>query len=207
MDYIFSLQFLLVFVLAFLFGIERQLSHKPIGFGTFTFVALGSCALGITAMLIEPNNPLPLLGAIVTGIGFLGAGALIKTTDKIFGFTTAASIWVFAIIGLLIGIGKYSLGLIIYGFVWVTVVIDKSLESKSIGAYQKKITIKTKKVVDKAEVLKIFGNKKWRMTSLSYNDKDKSENLSYIVSLPKKEIENLKQEMLSKKWIEFFKIE
>ena len=46
----------------------------------------------MTAVSLGFEDPIPLLGAIVTGIGFLGAGALIKTTDKIFGFTTAASI-------------------------------------------------------------------------------------------------------------------
>src|SRR3989339_687675 len=78
------LKFTLIFLMAFLFGIERQLSHKPTGFGTFIFVAVGSCALGSMSMDISATNALTIVGGVVTGIGFLGAGALIKTTDKIF---------------------------------------------------------------------------------------------------------------------------
>jgi putative Mg2+ transporter-C (MgtC) family protein len=108
------LRLFFTFALSCVFGVERQKSHKPIGFGAFIFVSVGACALAITATIIEPENPLPLLGAIVTGIGFLGAGALIKTSDKTFGFTTAASIWLFAIFGIINGVGEYFLGFSIY---------------------------------------------------------------------------------------------
>src|SRR3989338_11188985 len=115
MEYLIALlNFGIVFVMSATFGIQRQRSHKPIGFGTFIFVALGSCGLSMIAMIIEPQSPIPLLSAIVTSIGFLGAGALIRTSDKIFGFTTAAGIWLFAIIGVLVGIQNYFFALIIY---------------------------------------------------------------------------------------------
>jgi len=103
------IRLVLTFALSYLFGLDRQRSHKPIGFGTFIFVGIGSCGLAIAAVDIYPENPLLLLSAIVTGIGFLGAGALIKTTDKIFGFTTAASIWIVAAIGMTVGFGNYAL--------------------------------------------------------------------------------------------------
>ena|SRR5659263_171028 len=93
------LRLTLTFALSLIFGYERQRSHKPIGFGTFIFVSVGSCGLAITATILS-ENPLPLLGSVVTGIGFLGAGALIKTNEKTFGFTTAASVWLFAIFGI-----------------------------------------------------------------------------------------------------------
>jgi putative Mg2+ transporter-C (MgtC) family protein len=67
------LRLLLGFSLAFAVGLERQLRRKPVGFGTFTFVATGACALAIMALDIEETNPLPLLGGVITGIGFLGA--------------------------------------------------------------------------------------------------------------------------------------
>jgi len=80
------LRLTITFALSLIFGYERQRSHKPIGFGTFIFVSLGSCGLALTATILN-DNPLPLLGSIVTGIGFLGAGALIKTNEKTFGLT------------------------------------------------------------------------------------------------------------------------
>ena len=79
----------ITFFLSLVFGLERQYSHKPIGFGTFTFVAAGSSSLAIVAVALGFEHSIPLLSAIVTGIGFLGAGALIKTSDKIFGLTSA----------------------------------------------------------------------------------------------------------------------
>jgi putative Mg2+ transporter-C (MgtC) family protein len=172
----------LAFVLSLIFGLERQKSHKPVGFGTFIFVTLGACSLSIIALELGGTNPLPLLGAIVTGIGFLGAGALIKTTDKIFGFTTAASIWVFSILGLSMGVGNYKVGFALYFFVWVSIFVDKYLESKGIGSYQKKIVVKMKgmdqknwveNIINKAKIKKgklIFKriNKEMNYTELGY---------------------------------------
>ena len=92
------IRMLLVFGLSLIFGLERQRSHKPVGFGTFIFVALGACTIGIVATKYSLGDSISLLAATITGIGFLGAGALIKNTDKVFGFTTASAIWLFAII-------------------------------------------------------------------------------------------------------------
>src|SRR6185503_20781311 len=97
------------FVLAFAFGLARQKLGKAIGFGTFIFVALGACGLSLVALEFadQQQNPLPLLSAIVTGIGFLGAGALFRTADRVVGFTSAATIWIFACFGMAIGLGEF----------------------------------------------------------------------------------------------------
>ena len=87
------------------FGLIRQKLHKPISFGTFTFVSMGACALSVISTSVQGDNPLVLVGSIVTGIGFLGAGALIRSADKTTGFTSASSIWLFAIFGVVIGLG------------------------------------------------------------------------------------------------------
>jgi len=201
------LKFIIIFVLSFLFGFERQISKKPVGFGTFIFVSIGSCALGIVALNLNSENPLPLLGAIVTGIGFLGAGALIKSTDKIFGFTSAASIWIFAIIGLIIGIGEYLVGAITYFFVWVVIFTDKYIEKKGIGAYNKKITIKTKGIIKKSEVTSLFKKVRWKLENLSINKKNHTSTIKYVVSLPREEVNHISNEMINKKWITSFIIE
>ena len=85
-------RFSVAFVASFLFGFVRQRMGKPIGFGTFIFLAQGSCALALTAITLQSDNPLPLLSAIVTGIGFLGAGALFRSGERVVGFTSAATI-------------------------------------------------------------------------------------------------------------------
>src|SRR5437867_9776252 len=80
---------LLVFALAFGIGLERQIRRKPVGFWTFIFVSTGAAALAILAIDLEGDNPLPLLGGVITGIGFLGAGALIRAKDRVLCFATA----------------------------------------------------------------------------------------------------------------------
>lgn len=200
-------RFSIALLLSSFFGIERQVSKKPIGFGTYIFVTIGSCALGMAALTIEPSNPLPLLGAIVTGIGFLGAGALIKTTDKIFGFTSAASIWIFAIIGLLFGVGEYALGFSTYIIVLIIISIDKFLEIKGIGSYQRKITINTKKIVDKSEILTMLKDTKWRLESLSVDNTTKKSSMKYLVSMPRENVNKLKENFSKKDFIESFEIE
>ena len=138
------LRFALIFALALIFGLERQRSHQPVGFGTFVFVSVGACGLTMAALILNPEDPLPVIGAIITGIGFLGAGALIKTTDKIFGFTSAAGIWLFAILGVVTGLGEYLLALSMYILIWATLFIDKFLQKQGIGSYQKKLSVVTR---------------------------------------------------------------
>lgn len=198
----------LVFVLSSIFGIERQKTNKPVGFGTFTFVAIGACGLAILTTDLYSANPFPLLGAIVTGIGFLGAGALIKTTNKIFGFTTAASIWLFAILGLIIGVGEYFIGLFMYAIVWVVLGMDYFLEHKGIGSYQKKIMIQTSKLVDEKELEDyIFDDTiKFKLIGIDMNNKNKRVSFTYLVSAKKRQVLAMSKKLTKKKWFESLKL-
>jgi len=196
----------IVLLFSLLFGLERQKSHKPIGFGTFIFVAIGSCGLSIAATLVMPNDYLSLLGAIVTGIGFLGAGALIKTTDKIFGFTTAASIWLFAIIGLLIGIKQYFLGITVYTTVWLVIIIDKYLEHKGIGSYQKKLSIVLNKNIHSYDLNKIL-RIKYKILGIDIDKRLNNYTLNLLVEGNKRNINQIPKKLLIIKEVDSFKIE
>ncbi|MDP2683846.1 MAG: MgtC/SapB family protein [bacterium] len=95
-------------------GLERKLYKKPAGFRTNVLVGMGSTLLMIIALniLIEFNDAntvdiTRLAGQIVTGIGFLGAGAIIQGRGSVHGMTTAATIWVVAAIGIAVGLGFY----------------------------------------------------------------------------------------------------
>ena len=192
------LRFLIVFVLAIVFGIERQRSHKPTGFGTFIFVAIGSCGLSIIALTLNTENPLPLLGSIVTGIGFLGAGALIRTTDRIHGFTTAASIWVFAIFGIIIGVGAYVEGLIIYGLIWVVILVDNYYEKRGIGTYQRKLVLITNKIINNKEVDRLLPKK--RLLSIEIKKDSKQLILTYLIQGTKEELNLLPKVLYDQEW-------
>jgi uncharacterized membrane protein YhiD involved in acid resistance len=205
-----TFRILLTFILALAFGIERQRAHKPVGFGTFTFVATGSCALAITAIVTAPTNPLPLLSAIVTGIGFLGAGALIKTTDKIFGFTTAAGVWVFAIVGLCIGMGEYEVGILLYAAIWLTIWFDWYLEHRGVGTYRRKLTIKANKMIEETEIRTTILKAGATDCKWIYGESDKKNNTTmatYLVEGKKDAIKNVPIILYEMEWFESCKIE
>ena len=203
------LRFSIVFLMALLFGIQRQRAHKPIGFGTFIFVSIGSCALALTAINIYPESPLPLLAAIVTGIGFLGAGALIKTTDKIFGFTSAASIWLFAIVGLVIGVGEYFIGTAVYILVWLVLVYDDYLEKRGIGSYQRRIVVNTSKIISKKEIesVLLLLTKKFKLMSMEVDKKENKMAITYLIEGSKDALNKIAKIFYDKEWFESFKVE
>ena len=99
-------------VLGTVLGWERQADRKPAGLRTHTLVCLGSTLFILTgrhaAEALGGNaDPTRVLHGIVTGIGFLGAGAILRTKESIMGLTTAASIWVVAGIGAAAGLEAY----------------------------------------------------------------------------------------------------
>ena len=210
MDYFtLILRFIIVFLLSALFGLERQRTHKPVGFGTFIFVSLGACALAMIPTALSIDNPLAIISAIVTGIGFLGAGALIKTTDKIFGFTTAASIWAFAILGLTIGLGLYPIAGIMYALIWAIILIDWYFEKHGIGSYQRKLTIISNKLNSGKEIKRAVEKFTIRNKLIS-TDVSKKENkltMIYLIEGTKGEINNIPEHFYEKLWLDCCKIE
>ncbi len=200
------LRFGITFFLSLIFGLERQRAHNPVGFGTFNFVAVGACSLGITAMLISPDSPFGLLSAIVTGIGFLGAGALIKSNDRVFGFTTAASIWILSIFGLTIGIGDYFIGAMLYVSVWMIMGVDRILEVKGIGTYQKRITIVTNRMVDEKEIRKNFDVSKCQIDHMIINKRENKLIVNYIVKGSREELLPIPANLYNKPWFDSMKI-
>ncbi len=203
------LRFSIVFIFAILFGLERQRSHKPLGFGAFIFVSIGACALSLTAIDLVPENPLPLLGAIVSGIGFLGAGALIKSNDKLFGVTTAAGIWGFAIIGIMIGAGEYLIGALIYVAAWAVIFIDRHLEKKGIGSYQRKIVITTNKIIQEKELRNdlLIITQNFKLMEVDVDKKENKMVLIYLVEGSKDNINKLPKLLFDKEWFSSCKIE
>ena len=88
-------------------GLERQLRGKVAGMRTSILITLGTAFFVTLGAAMVPDNidPTRVLGQVVTGIGFLGAGVILARGDRIIGVTTAAVIWVLAAIGALIGAG------------------------------------------------------------------------------------------------------
>jgi len=91
-------------------GLEREYHHKPAGLRTNILIALGSALFSILSVELGDGagSPDRIAAQVVTGIGFLGAGAILRSGENIHGLTTAATIWVNAAIGMAAGIGSYA---------------------------------------------------------------------------------------------------
>jgi len=92
-----------------LVGWERERRNKVAGIRTNILICVGSCIFTVASFLAAEYSavydPTRILSTIVTGIGFLGAGAIVQNKDKITGLTTAAFIWTISAIGILCGMG------------------------------------------------------------------------------------------------------
>jgi len=137
------IRILIVIILSGLIGMERKHYHKPAGFRTNVLVGLGSAVLAMTAIYIFNNfntgNNVDigrLVGQIITGIGFLGAGAIIQARGSVHGLTTAATIWVVAAIGMTVGLGYYILAITATFSVLIVLLILGRIEHK----FDKQIT-------------------------------------------------------------------
>jgi putative Mg2+ transporter-C (MgtC) family protein len=121
-----------------LIGLERSYHGRAAGFRTFSLVALGACLLMVaTANPLdwEPPeswsrmDPSRVVQGIVTGVGFLGAGVIFRDGFTVRGLTTAACIWVVASIGVLFGIGFYTLGAVGTVLTLLVLSVFKSIEA------------------------------------------------------------------------------
>lgn len=95
-------------------GVNRDLHHKPAGFRTFGLVAVGSAVITLVALSLAPADPAAvsrIAQGILTGIGFLGAGLIVRRerSQRVSGLTTAAAVWATAGLGVACGLGLYLL--------------------------------------------------------------------------------------------------
>jgi len=125
-------------VLGSLIGLEREWSKHPAGLRTHVLVSLGSTTFMMigfygseivsdSANVIDPTR---MAAGIVTGIGFLGAGAIMKEGVNVRGLTTAASIWVVAAVGLCIAVELYAAGFLTTFLALVVLVVFSQVELK-----------------------------------------------------------------------------
>jgi putative Mg2+ transporter-C (MgtC) family protein len=110
------LRLVLAFIAGALVGVEREHREKPAGLRTHMLVAGGAAMFTVASLTLGDEagvgrDPTRIAAQIVTGVGFLGAGAIFRSGSDIVGLTTAATIWVAAALGVLCGGGNYLLAL------------------------------------------------------------------------------------------------
>lgn len=110
-------------------GFEREIKNKVAGLRTIVLICVGSTIFTAAALMTtshQSSDPGRVISTIVTGIGFLGGGVIVKNEDKIIGVTTAAFIWVVAAIGILCGLGSILMPMIVtIGLLFVSILFEK----------------------------------------------------------------------------------
>ncbi len=111
-------------------GIEREWRHKTAGLKTNSLVALGSATFAIVSNTfgLANHNPGQIAAAVVTGIGFIGAGVIIHRGMNVQGVTTAATLWANASVGVAVGLGQIYVGATLFALILVVQVTMRPLE-------------------------------------------------------------------------------
>jgi len=123
----------LALISGILLGLNRSIHHESAGIRTHSLVSIGSAAIVLLMETIQPNNADAIsrvLQGVITGVGFLSAGVIIKenNTQSVHGLKTAASIWICGLLGACFGAGAILLGSLSLGFIIFILMIGESLE-------------------------------------------------------------------------------
>jgi putative Mg2+ transporter-C (MgtC) family protein len=107
---------LIAYLLAFPIGWNREKEERSAGLRTFPLVAVATCGFVQAAESIAANNPeamARIIEGLITGMGFIGGGAILRRDDSVKGTATAASLWVTGAIGVAVGLGSYDVGVML----------------------------------------------------------------------------------------------
>lgn len=133
-----AVRLLVAMLLGAIIGTEREYTHRPAGMRTHMLVALGACAVMITGQMIfcqyyplgATPDPARLAAQVIAGVGFLGAGTILRDGTSIKGLTTAASVWTVACLGVAVGAGLYIIAVVGVVLMMVTLVVFERIQAK-----------------------------------------------------------------------------
>jgi putative Mg2+ transporter-C (MgtC) family protein len=167
-------------------GFERQTHGRPAGFRTQLLVCV-SCVLlmiisegyyrqGALSPELMRIDPTRIAAGAMTGVGFLGAGVILKTGASIQGLTTAACVWIVSAIGLAIGAGQYVAGIAGFIITFVSLWLLRILETRMPMTVYKFVTLVTDNTGDEKTVRRIFEEHAFEITKMDY-----------VIAFPEKE--------------------
>lgn len=143
-DLIILFRIALAVVLSFIPGLERELTGKFAGLRTHILVGVGACVFTLLSIygfqmrvgldnVIVQNDPARIAAQVITGIGFIGAGTVMRSGSNVFGITTAATLWVCAAIGMSCGCGEYATAIVASVATLLVLITIRRLEKKVIS--------------------------------------------------------------------------
>ncbi|MGZ3883501.1 MAG: MgtC/SapB family protein [Bacteroidia bacterium] len=202
------IKLLVALVVGAIIGAEREYKTKAAGFRTVILIMLGSTLFTIISGIMGGDkDPARVASNILTGIGFIGAGAIFKEGNFVKGLTTAAVIWISAAIGMSIGIGHYEFAfislcmvmLVLLGFSWFQNIIDKSNVNKIY-----KITIIGNQTSKQEELSLLFYKCNLRAKCTNQAKRSTEMILTYSVRGPEQNHDALVKEFYSNSLIDSF---
>lgn len=150
-------------LLCALIGLEREYRQKTAGFHTHVLVGMGATAFTLISLFgFGAADPSRVAAQIVSGIGFIGAGAIMRQGLSVRGLTTAATLWLVAAIGMAAGVGWYEEAIAVTGVALVALIVFSNVE-KHLPAYQLPVTVQLRLGIESAgqgalrELLKDLG--------------------------------------------------
>ena len=178
-------------ILGGIIGLERESSNRPAGFRTHILVCIGSALVMITSEFIftvytgRTNLDPARLGAqVISGIGFLGAGTIIRDGINVRGLTTAASLWAVACVGLAVGIGLYAGAIIAAVLIYITLIFLKKVEYKFASHYKTVYVVSNGHIGVLGKIMDVFDKYAVKVKNMEYvNVEDNKDEmvLKYVI--------------------------
>lgn len=197
------LRLLLGTLLGGIIGFERQTHGRPAGFRTQLLVCV-SCVL---LMIISENyyshgtlpgdyirlDPTRIAAGAMTGIGFLGAGVIIKTGVSVQGLTTAACIWIVAAIGLAVGTGQYLAAIASFVITFISLWMLRIVETRLPRLTYRYITLVTDASGDENAIISLFEEKGFRISKMDYEIAIAEKKKSFIFTIASRSRVSMKE--------------
>lgn len=173
-------------------GFERKRRGQTAGVRTFSLIAMGATLAMLLSIYVpqeymglKNGDPGRIAAQVITGIGFLGAGAIIQMKGSVRGLTTAAGIWMVAIIGMAVGVGMYWVSVIACGLILFILVQLERIETKvSRGSQMRTILIRTSDIIREiSDYRRILARHKVALTNfyVEYNFEAPETRLNLVV--------------------------
>lgn len=199
---------LLAVAAGIILGLEREMKDKVAGLKTITIICLGAALFGILSYKIGgDSNPTQIAAYVVSGVGFIGAGAIFKDGFSISGLTTAGIIWLAAAVGLAIGFGEFYLAATFMAasllIIFITPYINKLSKTKKITR-QLVFTISHEDAGKKEEI--IAGLQRLSITAeeRKISLKDELLELSVEIIVAEEKMKSIQNFLLENKYIKAF---
>lgn len=182
-------------VLGAMVGAERKRKGQIAGVRTFALISMGACLAMLLSIYVpqvylglKNGDPGRIAAQVITGVGFLGGGAMIHMKGSVRGLTTAAGIWMTATIGMAVGVGMYWCSIIATAMILITLVLFEIYEQRrNMGQENRALRLEVKGIIDDiAPYRQVFDNHGVHMSTyfIRYDYENNITELNFVVLAP-----------------------